>query len=158
LKEMMVDAGIPFPWIGSPSPWLGFPSLVPTTVSASMGQAVPMSGLSVPAAWTAAAGAPGPGATGQPTARARVATAALSSSGRTSLNEMAMAGAAGLGVTAGMDSDRQGAATTPRRRTRSAAANGTQLQIAAELRELIDLHDAGILTEKEFAKEKGRLE
>ncbi len=151
LKEMLVGAGTPFPWIGSPVPGA-------TTVSASMGQAVPLSGLSVPAAWAATAGEPGPITAGGPASTARAASVVLTARGQRSLNDMAMAGAAGLGVTAGLSNDRPGPGATTGRRIGSAQVpHSAQLEIAAEFRQLADLHDAGILTEKEFGTEKSRL-
>ncbi len=150
-----------------------------TPVSAEMGEAATLSGLSVPQAWATAA----PTTTvihqvggALPTA-AEGAVPAAAGATALPLAAMAAAGLAGR-ATAGV---RRGAGTTSKAPTTTASKpvpravvkqrdqpeqsatpptrplNGPITRISGELRELADLRDAGILTEEEFAAEKRRL-
>lgn len=152
-----------------------------TPVSAGMGEAGTLSGLSVPQAWATAA----PTTTVIQQVGGALPTAAESAvpvaAGATALPLAAMA-AAGLAgrATAGVGRGRGGAAsvkapakTAARRPARPTVKlpdqpeepaappvrplNGPITRISGELRELADLRDAGILTEEEFAQEKRRL-
>ncbi|MEB3032203.1 PPE family protein, SVP subgroup [[Mycobacterium] nativiensis] len=149
-----------------------------TPVSAEMGEAATLSGLSVPQTWATA----GPTVIQQiggalPTA-AEIAVPAMAASA-TALPLAAM-GAAGLAgrATAGVGRGR-GATAPPKATGKSAPKrprptvrkpsrpeqpespvrplNGPITRISGELRELADLRDSGILTEEEFTQEKRRL-
>jgi len=153
-----------------------------TPVTAEMGEAATLSGLSVPQTWATAA----PTTTVIQQVGGALPTAAEgavpSAAGATALPLAAMA-AAGLAgrATAGVGrGQRQGGGATATAKTKAAAAprvprpvvkhhepkpespplrplNGPITRISGELRELADLRDAGILTEEEFAQEKRRL-
>jgi len=149
-----------------------------TPVSAELGEAATLSGLSVPQAWATAA----PTTTviqqiggALPTA----AQAALPSAAGASALPLAAIGAAGLAgrATAGIGRGRAAATANPKTAPKQAPRalvkrrdqaekpekppvrplNGPITRISGELRELADLRDAGILTEEEFTQEKQRL-
>jgi len=149
-----------------------------TPMSAELGEAATLSGLSVPQAWATAA----PTTTviqqvggALPTAaQAALPTAAAGASAL----PLAAIGAAGLAgrATAGVGRGRAATAnpkTAPNRAPRPMVKqrdqaekpekrpvrplNGPITRISGELRELADLRDAGILTEDEFTQEKQRL-
>jgi PPE-repeat protein len=148
-------------------------------VAAGVGQANAIGRLSVPAAWTIAAPEIRPLAVTLPAAS--VAAAPASTGGAGSLfSQMGLAGlAGGVAGTAGSGgskarepaAERIGAPTgkpgeplPPEQPTDrdvkdppKAAVGGPITSIAAELRELASLRDAGILTDEEFTQQKQRL-
>ncbi|OBG78317.1 hypothetical protein A5700_16990 [Mycobacterium sp. E1214] len=167
-------AGVqPFPGNG-PVPPTPFPVITnlaggsAAPAAAGLGQAGTVGSLSVPPTWTAAAPAIRPAALALPatafTAAAPAAPAAPVAPGSGSLyGSMAAAGMAGRAM----------AGTGARGAERAAAAGGGKAakaatetppppggpitSIAAELRELASLRDAGIITEAEFVEQKQRL-
>jgi PPE-repeat protein len=164
----------PFPVITNPAG--GFGSLA----SAGLGQANTVGGLSVPPGWTAAAPAIRPAALVLPAtsagagAEVAAAAAAAAPSGSGSLfGEMAVASMAGRAMagTGGALGRERARAGEIEKATREApkeptkepatspqvAAGGPITSIAAELRELASLRDAGILTQQEFEEQKKRL-
>ncbi len=149
-----------------------------TPVTAEVGEAATLSGLSVPQSWATAA----PTTTVIQQVGGALATAAqgalpAAAAGASAL-PLAAIGAAGLAgrATAGIGRGR-GATTnakaTPKRAPRAMVKprdqaekpekppvrplNGPITRISGELRELADLRDAGILTDEEFTQEKRRL-
>jgi PPE-repeat protein len=136
-----------------------FPAAAPvSSVSASMGRAAPVAGLSVPPSWTAATSDLRVGATAQLAAGARAASAVLASTSGHTLDETATASTAGLAGAAGLGSERERAGTPKAGRTKiRPRARGLETAVGAELRELIELHDEGILTDEEFTEQKRRL-
>jgi hypothetical protein len=163
----------PFPVITNPAG--GFGSLL----SAGLGQANTVGGLSVPPGWTAAAPAIRPAALVLPTttagagAEAAAAAAAAPSGSGSVFGQMAAAGMAGRAMagTGGANGRERARAGEIEKATREApkeptkeptappqsAAGGPITSIAAELRELASLRDAGILTQQEFEEQKKRL-
>ncbi|CAM3158984.1 PPE domain-containing protein [Mycobacterium colombiense] len=161
----------PFPVITNPAGGFG------TLASAGLGQASTVGGLSVPPGWTAAAPAIRPAALVLPATTAGAAApaaAAAASTGTGSLfGEMATASMAGRAMagTGGALGRERARAGEIEKATRSApkepttvpteppqvAAGGPITSIAAELRELASLRDAGILTQQEFEEQKKRL-
>ncbi|OBK76174.1 PPE domain-containing protein [Mycobacterium sp. 1165178.9] len=164
----------PFPVITNPAG--GFGSLM----SAGLGQANTVGGLSVPPGWAAAAPAIRPAALVLPATsagagvEAAAAAAAAAPSGSGSLfGEMAVASMAGRAMagTGGALGRERARAGEIEKATREApkeptkepatgpqvAAGGPITSIAAELRELASLRDAGILTQQEFEEQKKRL-
>ena len=151
LKDIAAVGAIPSILAGVSSP-----GAVP--VAAGLGQAIPLSGLSVPSTWTTAAGAERP-VPGLPAAKPPVlARADMTASPPHSLSP-GLAGMAGLRAMSGVDGDQQrGSASSAKAgRGRVKAPRAQEIDIATELRELMDLHCCGILTDTEFAKEKERL-
>ncbi len=136
-----------------------FPAAAPvSSVSASMGRAAPLAGISVPPSWTAATSDLRVGATAQLAAGARAASAVLASTSGHTLDETATASTAGLAGAAGLGSERERAGTPKAGRTKiRPRARGLETAVGAELRELIELHDEGILTDEEFTEQKRRL-
>lgn len=149
-----------------------------TPVTAEVGEAATLSGLSVPQSWATAA----PTTTVIQQVGGALATAAqgalpTAAAGASAL-PLAAIGAAGLAgrATAGVGRGR-GATTkakaTPKRAPRAMVKlrdqaekpekppvrplSGPITRISGELRELADLRDAGILTDEEFTQEKRRL-
>ncbi|MCA2317748.1 SHOCT domain-containing protein, partial [Mycobacterium sp. WUMAC-025] len=152
----------PFPVITNPAGGFGL-------ASAGLGEANAVGGLSVPPGWTAAAPAIRPAALALP---ATSAGAAAAPSGTGSLfGEMAvasMAGRAMAGTSAmGRERSRPDTAKAPRDPNKKDKANAPAIapqvspvgaiNIAAELRELASLRDAGILTQQEFDEQRMRL-
>ncbi|GFG65266.1 hypothetical protein MKUB_27560 [Mycobacterium kubicae] len=164
-------------WPGSaPVPPTPFPVITDlgSTAAAGLGEASTVGALSVPQGWVAAAPEIRLAATALP---ATAAAAAAEASGAGSLfSQMALAGlagraAAGTGGGGGGGrrerlAERVGAVTrkpaegaqvdTPEPPP-SPPVGGPITSIAAELRELASLRDAGILTEAEFTEQKQRL-
>jgi PPE-repeat protein len=141
------------------------PVTVPAApLTAGLGQAASVGGLSVPQAWTVAA--PAIQQAGTNTAltasAAEAAPAALAAGSRLPLAEMAASGLAGR-ATAGVgrgNRDRDREKTTTRRQHVKAGVrppSGPVTKIAPELRELAELRDAGIVTDDEFDEQKRRL-
>ncbi|HEX7321799.1 MAG TPA: PPE domain-containing protein [Mycobacterium sp.] len=144
-------------------------SAAPAT--AALAEAATIGGLSVPPTWTVAApsviqqvGAalPAAGATAAP-----AVTAVTASEAAIPFTEMAGAGLAGR-ATAGIGRGRNPSGKTTGKRAAPARppqhsdqplrpVNGPITRISGELRELADLHNAGILTTEEFTEEKRRL-
>lgn len=159
----------PFPVITNPAG--GFGSLA----SAGLAEANTVGGLSVPPGWTAAAPAIRPAALALPAttvgAAAEAAAAAAPSGTGSLLGQMAAAGMAGRAMagTGGMGRERSRAETAkatrdPKKEQTNEPTTATQVSpggpitsIAAELRELASLRDAGILTQQEFEEQKKRL-
>lgn len=161
----------PFPVITNPAGGFG------TLASAGLGEANTVGGLSVPPGWTAAAPAIRPAALALPAtsvgAAAEAAAAAAPSGAGSLFGEMAvasMAGRAMAGTGGALGRERSKAETTkaprdPKKKDKadeSATApqvspGGPITSIAAELRELASLRDAGILTQQEFEEQKKRL-
>lgn len=164
----------PFPVITNPAGGFG------SVMSAGLGQANTVGGLSVPPGWASAAPAIRPAALVLPAtsagagAEAAAAAAAAAPSGSGSLfGEMAVASMAGRAMagTGGALGRERARAGEIEKATREApkeptkepatppqvAAGGPITSIAAELRELASLRDAGILTQQEFEEQKKRL-
>ncbi|OBJ06922.1 hypothetical protein A5653_20460 [Mycobacterium colombiense] len=161
----------PFPVITNPAGGFG------TLASAGLGQANTVGGLSVPPGWAAAAPAIRPAALVLPATSAGAAAeaaAAAAPAGTGSLfGEMAVASMAGRAMagTGGALGRERARAGEIEKATREApkepktdskappqvAAGGPITSIAAELRELASLRDAGILTQQEFEEQKKRL-
>ncbi|APT10751.1 PPE domain-containing protein [Mycobacterium avium subsp. hominissuis] len=162
----------PFPVITNPAGGFG------TLASAGLGQANTVGTLSVPPTWTAAAPAIRPAALALPattvTAAAETAATAAPAGTGSLFGEMAAAGLAGramAGTTGlGRERARAEAAKAPRESGQepgkapkqepaapAVSAGGPITSIAAELRELASLRDAGILTQQEFEEQKKRL-
>lgn len=156
-------------WPGSaPVPPTPFPVITNlaggSAATAGLGQANMVGGLSVPPGWAAAAPAVRPAALALPATSVGAAAQASSGSSGSLFGEMAAASMAGRAM-AGTG----GAGRTERIRaaTQKAAPDGTAspqvpaggpiTSIAAELRELASLRDAGIITEDEFLEQKQRL-
>lgn len=158
----------PFPVITNPAG--GFGSLV----SAGLGQANTVGSMSVPPGWAAAAPAIRPAALALPAttvgAAAETAAAAAPTGAGSLFGEMAVASMAGRAMagTTGLGRDRAHTDTPkPARGPKTEQPNepaapqvspgGPITSIAAELRELASLRDAGILTQQEFEEQKKRL-
>ncbi|MCA2307163.1 PPE domain-containing protein [Mycobacterium intracellulare] len=156
----------PFPVITNPAGGFG------TLASAGLAEANTVGGLSVPPGWTAPAPAIRPAALALPAASvgaAAEAAAAAAPSGTGSLfGEMAVASIAGRAMagTGTLGRERSKAETAqatrdPNKKDESATtpqvSPGGPISIAAELRELASLRDAGILTLQEFDEQRMRL-
>ncbi|OBG34373.1 hypothetical protein A5672_23005 [Mycobacterium alsense] len=162
----------PFPGVG-PQPPTPFPVVTNlaggSAVTAGLGEARPVGALSVPPSWTAETTMIRPLAVALPAAGTAAAEASAGSAGSL-FSQMALAGMAGRAM-AGTG----GAGGGPGRKERIGAPTGTKktaegkdapeeappggplTSIAAELRELASLRDAGILTDEEFNAQKKRL-
>ncbi|KAA8962459.1 PPE domain-containing protein [Mycobacterium sp.] len=132
----------------------------PAALSAGLGRAVLIGGLSVPQGWAVAAPAIRPVALTLPVAGFGAA-AGIGVGGPGNLfAEMALATMAGraIGDAASIGRPDRGTATsrTPAMPAQT-SLGGSVTGIAAELRELAELRDAGILTEEEFSEQKRRL-
>lgn len=139
---------------------LGPVGAVGSAVSAGLGQATSVGGLSVPQAWTAAAPAIRLAAMALPATSLSAAPEAFAASPGSLFSEMALASMAGRAI---------GGTVSPGRRERVGATTGERpappqrkpgrpvTGIAAELRELAELRDSGILTDEEFSEQKRRL-
>jgi PPE-repeat protein len=147
-----------------------------SALSAGLGQANTIGSLSVPPGWAAAAPAIRPAALALPTttvgAAAQVSAATATTGTGSLFGEMAAASMAGraMGATSGLGraSERGRADTAKAKREQKneqnepaaapqVSAGGPITSIAAELRELASLRDAGILTQQEFEEQKQRL-
>ncbi|MEZ0363991.1 PPE domain-containing protein [Mycobacterium sp. pUA109] len=135
------------------------------TASANMGQAASLGALSVPQAWTAAAppalrqvalASAESGAAAAPAMMAGAGQAIAAGGSEMPYAEMALASAAGRAL-AGTTGRGRRDRTAPTTRGQQTPPTGSITSISAELRELADLRDAGILTEEEFAQQKKRL-
>ena len=159
----------PFPVITNPAG--GFGSLA----SAGLAEANTVGGLSVPPGWTTAAPAIRPAALALPAtsvgAVAEAAAAAAPGGTGSLFGEMAVASMAGRAMagTGALGKERSAAGTAKATRdpkkqktdksstTPQVSLGGPITSIAAELRELASLRDAGILTQQEFEEQKKRL-
>jgi PPE-repeat protein len=146
-----------------------------TSLTAGLGQANTVGGLSVPPGWAAAAPAIRPAALALPSTSvgaAAQAAQATPGSGGNLFGEMAAAGMAGRAMAgtggAGRTERVRGTTENPTAKSADKQAQdptappqvlpgGPITSIAAELRELASLRDAGILTEAEFNEQKQRL-
>jgi len=131
-----------------------------SVVTAGMGQGNAVGGLSVPAGWAAAAPEIRIVARALPITGATAPPALLTDSSGTLFSEMALAGMAGraMGGTVGLGRRERGAVTTRQHpQPPQRAVSGPITSIAAELRELGELHDSGILVDEEFTELKQRL-
>jgi PPE-repeat protein len=129
-------------------------------ITAGMGRAAAIGGLSVPQAWTVAAPAVIQHVGAALTAtEAAAAPAVAASESAIPFAEMATGGMAGRAMAVAGRSSRGRGGTTTRQRPKSPhrAPGGPITTIAPELRELAGLRDAGILTEDEFTEQKRRL-
>lgn len=146
-------------------------------VSAEMGEAATLSGLSVPQAWATAAptttviqqvgGAlPTAGEAAIPSAGTGATALPLAAMAAAGLAGRATAGAArggGSATTTSKPKPKRSRRPMVKQRDQKPASppvrplNGPITRISGELRELAELRDAGILTEEEFAAEKRRL-
>jgi PPE-repeat protein len=167
-----------------PAPLLNLkPGTIPATrLSAGLGEANNVGGLSVPPSWTISTPAVRPTAVTLP-ALSDAAPAAESMSGASgsTLSEMALAGMAGramagtvgTGIGRGAGKTPGGAISAARAKQQSSnddrgaeggTDDGTQSKpravvtgVAAELREFTKLRDEGILTDEEYTEQKNRL-
>ncbi|GLE51505.1 PPE family protein, SVP subgroup [Mycobacterium montefiorense] len=161
-------------WPGNlPAPPASFPVLAnpASMVTGGFNQANPIGRLSVPPAWSAAAPELRALATALPAATAGAAAQATGSSAGSLFSQMALASMAGramAGTGGGGGAGRQERIGLPGRKSKDAPpaeaaevppipVGGPITSIAAELRELASLRDAGILTQDEFVEQKQRL-
>jgi PPE-repeat protein len=164
-----------------PAPLLNLPagSLPTTKLSAGLGEANSVGGLSVPPSWTVATPAVKPTAVTLPALpAAAVAGESMSGASGSALSQMALAGMAGramagtvgTGVGRGGKTTKGSAAranTAPNpadRKTTGTDDGAAQTKprtvvtgVAAELREFTKLRDEGILTDEEYTEQKNRL-
>ncbi len=185
-EQSWPDTG-PAPVKPFPAPLLNLRAgtLPPPTLSAGLGEANTVGGLSVPPTWAVATPAVKPISYTLPALPETAATAsaggpAQGSSG-TTLSEMALAGMAGramagtvgTGVSRGAGktakgapaATRAGAAATTKDSTAKADQDAASQDkpravvtgVAAELREFAKLRDEGILTDEEYTEQKNRL-
>ncbi len=161
-------------WPGTaPVPPTPFPVITDlaggSATSAGLGEAKTIGALSVPPTWTAETTMIRPLAVALPAASVGAAAEASAGSMGNLFSQMALAGMAGRAMagTGGAGGgpghrERIGAPITKGKSNDTAAppeshAGGPLVSIAAELRELASLRDAGILTDEEFAEQKKRL-
>jgi hypothetical protein len=132
---------------------------VRTAVSAVLGQAYPVGALSVPQAWTTSAPAIRLAALAQPATSLTAAPEVFASGPGSLFSEMAMASIAGRAIrgTVSPAAREHVGATTRLRPASPPRLLGSPAGIAAELRELAELRDSGILTDEEFGEVKRRL-
>jgi PPE-repeat protein len=164
-------------WPGTASaPPTSFPVINPvgSMASAALGEANTVGALSVPSGWTTAAPALRLAAMSLPATS--VGAAAEASSAGSMFSQMALAGMAGRamagtvgtgGGAGGVRARERGGVTKRETETNEMTeetatplqvpAGGPITSIAAELRELASLRDAGILTQDEFTEQKQRL-
>ncbi|WP_096290724.1 PPE family protein, SVP subgroup [Mycobacterium ahvazicum] len=162
------------PWPGNaPAPPTSFPVITEpaSTVSGQFRHAPSVGRLSVPPAWVAAAPELRAMTTALPAATVGAAAQATGSSAGSLFSQMALASMAGramAGTTGGggaRTQERVGIAGRKPKDSKPAEpievaqipAGGPITSIAAELRELASLRDAGILTQDEFIEQKQRL-
>jgi PPE-repeat protein len=133
---------------------------VRTAVSAGVGQATSVGALSVPQAWTAAAPAIRLTAVALPATSLSSAPEVFAGNPGSLFSGTALASMAGraIGGTVRPGSGERVGVTTRARPALQQSLPGTPVAgIAAELRELAELRDLGILTDKEFSEQKRRL-
>ncbi|MEB3981803.1 PPE domain-containing protein [Mycobacterium sp. 663a-19] len=151
-------------WPGSaPVPPTPFPVITNlaggTTLSAGLGGANKVGALSVPAGWTAQAPAIRPAALGLPAASTAAAPeAALTIGTGSPLGDMAVGATASRALSGALGGGgRRERAKATTGDTESLERGGVVKGIAAELRELAELRDSGVLTNEEFLELKRRL-
>jgi PPE-repeat protein len=133
---------------------------VRTAVSAGVGQAISVGALSVPQAWTTAAPAIRLAAVALPATSLSAAPEVFAGSPGNLFSGMALASMAGraIGGTVSLSPREHVGATTRARPAPPQILPGSRFTgIAAELRELAELRDSGILTNEEFSEQKRRL-
>ena len=133
---------------------------VRTAVSAGVGQATSVGALSVPQAWTAAAPAIRLAAVALPATSLSAAPEVVAGSPGSLFSEMALASMAqrAMGGTGSPGSGKHvGATTCARPAPPQSLPGGRVTGIGAELRELAELRDSGILTDEEFSEQKRRV-
>jgi len=141
-------------WPGTgPAPPTPFPvinNLAGGTVSAGLGEANKIGALSVPAGWTAEAPAIRPAALGLPTTSVGAAPdAALTVGTGSPLGDMAVGATASRALSSALGTGRrERAKATTTGETESLERGGVVKGIAAELRELAELRDSGVLTNR----------
>jgi PPE-repeat protein len=162
------------PWPGNtPAPPTSFPVLTnpAATVTGGFNQANSIGRLSVPPGWAAAAPELRALTTALPAATVGAAAQATGSSAGSLFSQMALASMAGramAGTSGGGGAGRQERIGMLGRKPKDSPpaeppqlpqipAGGPITSIAAELRELASLRDAGILTQDEFVEQKQRL-
>jgi len=149
-------AGLLPEWLGgqgAPSPVAALP------VTAGTGQGTVVGGLSVPPAWATAAPAMRTVARAVPLTSESAAPALMTGTSGNLFSELALAGMAGraMGGTVGPGPrERVQATTRERAQFPQRSPDGPTTGIAAELRELADLHNSGNLTDEEFTDAKRR--
>jgi PPE-repeat protein len=164
-------------WPGTePAPPTSFPVItsLDSPVSAGVGEAASVGRLAVPSAWVTAAPELRLSAMALPATSVAAAAEASAGGAGSVFGQMALAGLAGRAMAGTVGA---GGGAAPRTGERSATATrkpadparpgpaepppipagGPITSIAAELRELASLRDAGILTEQEFTEQKQRL-
>jgi PPE-repeat protein len=132
----------------------------PAAVSAGLGQATSIGGLSVPQGWAAAAPAIRPVAAALLGTSLGAAAEIEASNSGSLFSEMALASMAGRAITGTASMGRrERVGATPRAHAMppQSSPGGPGSGIAAELRELADLRNSGILTDEEFSEQKRRL-
>ncbi|WP_292990450.1 PPE domain-containing protein [Mycobacterium sp.] len=173
----------PWPGVGPapvqpfPAPLLNLPAgTVPSPrLSAGIGEANTVGGLSVPPSWTVATPAVKPTAVTLPALPATtVAGESLSGASGSALSEMALSGMAGRAMAGTVGTGVSRARGVVARPTDTPKANDRKLTggddettpakpravitgVAAELREFTKLRDEGILTDEEYTEQKNRL-
>jgi PPE-repeat protein len=132
---------------------------VRTALSAGVGQAASVGALSVPQAWTAAAPAIRLAAVTLPATSLSGAPEVFAGSPGSLFSGTALASMAGraVGGPASPGPREQVGAKTYARPASPLRLLGSPVGIAAELRELAELRDLGILTEEEFSEQKRRI-
>jgi PPE-repeat protein len=133
---------------------------VRTAMSAGVGQATSVGALSVPQAWTTAAPAIRLAAVALPATSLSAAPEVFAGSPGNLFSGMALASMAGraIGGTVSLSPREHVGATTRARPAPPHSLPGSPVTgIAAELRELAELRDSGILTDEEFSEQKRRI-
>jgi anti-sigma factor RsiW len=129
------------------------------TVTAGLGEANKVGAVSVPSGWTAAAPAIRPAALPLPaTSVGAAADAALTVGTGSPLGDMAVGATASRALSTALGTGhRERAKATTTGETGSLERGGVVKGIAAELRELAELRESGVLTDEEFLELKRRL-
>jgi PPE-repeat protein len=132
---------------------------VRTGVSAGVGHAYPVGALSVPQAWTTSAPAIRLAALALPATSLSAAPEVFASGPGSLFSEMTMASMAGRAIrgTVSPAAREHVGATTRLHPASPPRLLGSPAGIAAELRELAELRESGILTDEEFGEVKRRL-
>jgi PPE-repeat protein len=133
---------------------------VRTAVSAGVGQAASVGALSVPQAWTAAAPAIRLASVPLPATSLSAAPEVFADSLGSLFSGMPLASMAGRAIVGTVSLDRRehlGATTHARPAPLQRLPGSPVTAIAAELRQLAELRELGILTDEEFSEQKRRL-
>ncbi|ORW87551.1 hypothetical protein AWB92_23920 [Mycobacterium sp. IEC1808] len=156
-------------WPGSepvpPSPFPVITNLAGgSAATAGLAEAKTIGALSVPPAWAAETTMIRPLAVALPATSMGAAAEASTGSMGSLFSQMALAGMAGRAMAgtgggggAPARRERIGAPTADKKAPLEAPAGGPVTSVAAELRELASLRDAGILTDEEFTEQKKKL-